>query len=208
MPSDHSNRSRPRGDFHRLFRASGLVLVVAVAVFAVLLSGCNSTKTYSDPDYGFSFQYPGAWKLVVTQPDDLPTGVSKSVGALDQAGSGANNYGLDFVSVDIYAAGPDSGLAADTIQSEFEAWLEEAGSGDSTFRVAAAPTAVTVGGLQGFEATYTYTDGDFEVRCTEYWLLKGEVMYDLYTQATEDNWTDNQKTFDAFLMSFKSGDSD
>jgi len=184
------------------------VLLVAVAVVAVLLSGCSNVKTYSDPDYGFSFQYPKAWDLKDTEPDKLPAGVSKSVGAMDQAGSGTEDYALDFVSVDIYNLGPDSGLTTETIQSEFEVWLEEAGSTDSTFRVADAPTAVTVGGLEGYKATYTYTDGDFQVRCTEYWLLKGEVMYDLYTQATEDNWADNQKTFDAFVSSFKPGAGD
>jgi hypothetical protein len=185
-----------------------LVTPLLAAILALALAGCGSSgpKTYLSPDYGFSFDYAGKWRLLELAPADLPEGVSSSVGAWDPRGSGNEaELALDFISVDVLEFGPDSGVSADTLQGEFERWLADAGSSDSSFAVAEEPSSTTIGGLDGYRATYTYTDDGIPVRCTEYWLLTGDLMYDLYTSASEEHWQENQAAFDSFLASFKPG---
>ncbi len=198
---------RPR---RRIRKPFGVALLV-VATLAATLAGCGSSdpKTYLDRGYDFSFEYPGNWRLLELEPGDLPEGVSSSVGAWDPRGSGNKaELAFDFISVDVLEFGADSGVSADTLKEEFERWLADAGSSDSSFAVADDPTPATVGGLDGYQATYTYTDDGTNVRCTEYWLLTGDLMYDLYTSASEDHWDENQVVFDAFLDSFKLGTED
>jgi hypothetical protein len=194
----------------RISKAFGVALLV-VAALALMLAGCSSSKlkTHLNPEYNFSFQYPGNWRLLELEPDDLPEGVSSSAGAWDPRGSGNEaDLALDFISVDVLEFGADAGVSAETLQEEFERWLADAGASDSSFAVAEDPTPVTIGGLDGYQATYTYGDGDTSVRCTEYWLLTGSVMYDLYTSASEDHWREHQAVFAAFLDSFKLGEQD
>ena len=193
----------------RIRKAFGVALLVVVTL-AVMVAGCGSSdpKTYHNPEYEFSFQYPGNWRLLELEPGDLPEGVSSSVGAWDPRGSGNEaELAFDFISVDVLEFGADSGVSADTLQQEFARWLADAGSSDSSFAVAEDPAPATVGGLDGYQATYTYADDGTEVRCTEYWLLTDDLMYDLYTSASGDHWAENRAVFDAFLASFKLGAS-
>jgi hypothetical protein len=183
---------------------AGALLVLGSLAVSVAACGESGPKTYSDPDYGFSFQYPGDWRLLEVQPADLPEAVSRSVGALDPKGSGTDDdFALDFVSVDVFEFGPESGVSADTLQAKFASWLATTGSADLSFAVAEDPAPVKIGGLEGYQATYTYNDSGIDVRVTEYWLLSGDVLYDLYTSASEASWESNQATFEAFLDGFK-----
>ena len=193
---------------HRLIRRAFGVALLLVVTLAGMFAGCSSSdpKTYLSPEYDFSFQYPGNWRLLELEPGDLPEGVSSSVGAWDPRGSGNEaELAFDFISVDVLEFGADSGVSADTLQQEFARWLADAGSSDSSFAVAEDPAPATVGGLDGYQATYTYADDGTEVRCTEYWLLTDDLMYDLYTSASGDHWAENRAVFDAFLASFKLG---
>lgn len=199
MPSNDCRRPR-----RRVLRAfGGAFLLVGFMASAIAACGNAGPKTYSDPEYGFSFQYPSGWRIMEVEPSDLPEMVSQSVGAWDPRGSG-NEAGmaLDFVSVDVFELGTDSGVSTDTLQEEFERWLATTGFSDSTFSVVQDPVTVTVGELDGYQATYTYSENGIDVRVTEYWLLSDDVLYDLYTSASEDHWEVNSAEFAAFLDSF------
>lgn len=185
-----------------------LCLMAVVAALALMLSACGSKVpiTYTDPDYGFSFQYPGSWKIDESAPSELPMGVSKSVGAFNPDGTGVDDVGFDFVSADLYDIDKNgTGITPATLKTDFEGWLEDMKTSDSTMQIVEAPTPATIGGMTGYKATYTFTQQDKKLRSTEYVLLGNAIMYDLYLEAGEDNWAGDQEIFAAFLASFKPG---
>jgi hypothetical protein len=203
-----TRRSLARRAAHRSAgRIVGACVLLVVVALAVMLSGCGATttKTYTDADFGFSFGYPDNWDIDAVKPADLPEGVSKSIGAFDPNGTTRDDLGLDFVSVDVYEIDPSAGLTIDTLKTEFESWLADAKGFYATMEIVEAIAPAKVGGVDGYKATYTFTDQGIELRTTEYVLLADTAMYDLYLEAGKDKWAGDQEIFNTFLTTFKPG---
>jgi hypothetical protein len=182
----------------------GPCLLAIVIFLAVMLPGCGP-KSYTDPDYGFSFEFSGDWTLGAVLPSDLEGGVTESVGAFDPEGVMSED-GYDFVSVRVYDITPGAPeVTAESLQTEFESWLTDAQGFYSGMQIVEPITAAKVGGLDGYKATFTFTDQGVALRTTEYVLLSDTVMYDLFLQSAEETWAANQEIFAGFLSSFKPG---
>lgn len=204
MLLNHASRKSP----HRM-RLRGLFVVIALVTIALVVCSCGSgsssaadSSTYTDSQFGFSFDYPSDWQIDATGADPS-SGVSASVGAFDPFGSGVDEVGYDQMVVDIYEIPEGESFTLDDVEAELQSWLDYAEGVEETFEVVEPVTATTVGGLQGYMATMVYTDTGIEMRSTEYWLLGDGIVYNLYTDSSEDNWSDNQDAMQKFIGSFK-----
>jgi hypothetical protein len=196
--------SKPRAQ-RRTRLVVGLSLLVVLVALAVVLSGCGGKLvTYTDADYGFSFQYNDSWTFKDVAAADLPLNASKSVGVFDPAGSDAGNeLTFDYLSVDVYEIDATLALTEADLMTEFNSYLEQITADDSTAKVTEEPASTAVNGLPAIKATYTYTQNDLTVRTSEYWLLgDAGILYNLYTSSSDKNWDGNATVFSTFLNSF------
>jgi hypothetical protein len=190
--------------------AVGLTLLVALIAVASVLSGCGGkVVSYTDSDFGFSFQYNDSWTFRTLAASELTTGVSRAVEVFDPTGSDAgDNSTYDSMRVEVIELDPAVGVTMDMITTDLKSYLEAFKSADASLKVTEAPTATTIGGMPCMKATYTFTTKGTDVRCTEYWILgPNDLAYSLYTQSSVKNWDGNVKLFDTFVSSFKSGGS-
>jgi len=176
---------------------------------ALAFGGCGGEIiTYTDSDYGFSFDYDDSWTIQESPEDDLPAEASKSVGVFDPRGShDVDNLTYDYVAVSVYELGSEPTPTAAELKTGFAEYAQRLADSDETFWVKDPPASADVNGLPGVSIAYMYTDGDQEIRCTEYRLvdMKG-LVYGLYTQSAVANWDDNRVVFDTFLNSFTLAD--
>ncbi len=190
--------------------ALSLVLLVSLVLFAIALSGCGGKlATYTDPDFGFSFQYDDSWQLRHLAASELNEGVSKSVEIFDPRGSDAGDEStFDSLAVDVIELDPAADVTMEMMTTEFDSYLQAGMAADPSTKVTEQPTATTVGGMPCLRATYTFTYAGTEVRCTEYWILGADgIAYSLYTQSSFKNWDGNGAVFTTFVDSFKAAGS-
>ena len=198
-------------------RWSVILAVLTLALIATLapLTACgddasssSGEKTYTDEKYGYSFEYPGSWKLEEGGTADISAGGSSaaSVGVYDPEGAVAEDTFIDMMQVSVYELNVtvDESLMPE-IKGEVEAVLEtlesQAGGLDTLVPLAEAE----VGGMSGYSVTYSFTKNGAPVTSTLYFMFSGEVEYQLTVQAADENWQADQPTFDAILDSFDPG---
>ena len=185
----------------------GALLVTSV----LLLPGCGGELvTYTDPDYGFTFQYADSWDLYDVPADELPVQASKSVGVFDPRGSDAgNDLTFDYFSVDIYNIDTEAVPTLSELEEGFAQYLDQLKTSDDTLRVIEEPgQTAAVNGLPAWEVTYSYSVGDTRVLCVEQRVLDtGGRIYSLRMQSSEDTWEANADVFSNFLDSFSTGET-
>jgi hypothetical protein len=192
--------------------AVGLSLLIVLVALAAALSGCSGkVLTYTDKDYGFSFQYNDSWTLRDVPAAELTSTAIKSIEVLDPRGSDAGDGATwDLVAVDVSELlDPTLELTPEVVMADFASYLEQMAAADTTFKVVDQPASITVNSLPALKATYSFTLDGATVRCSEYWLTGPEgLVYTLYTQSTEKNWDGNVAMFNTFLNSFSLGGSE
>lgn len=189
-------------------RPAATIGVLALAVVLACTACGGEIVTYTDSEYGFSFDYDDSWSLQESPQDDLPSGASRSVGVFDPRGSGgADNLTFDYFAVSVYDLGSDRAPTAEELKTGFSDYLLRLGESDDSFWVIEEPVSVEVNGRPAVSIAYMFSDSDQEIRCTEYRLvdLRG-VVYGLYTQSAMTYWESNTAVFETFLNSFTLGD--
>lgn len=190
---------------------SALVLSVAACggeeatTVSAAAGGITDAKTYTDSTYGFNFKYPGAWKIDDGTTTDATAGASStgSVGAFDPDGAKAEDIFIDLMVVSTYKlnqAISDSDIPA--LKSELEGVLSDLESQATDAKIVTPLAETTAAGLKGYSVTYTFTKGGVPATSQLYFLFKGDMEYQLITQAATENWAKNQATFSAMVASF------
>ncbi len=198
-----------------------LLLPAALLPLAlVLVAGCGdiatttttgssadtSVKTYLDPDYGYSFDYPSAWKLVDSTTPEATSGASAAsiITVGDPKGTIANGTGLDLLMVQIYPLNTtfDETMMPDALAA-LEPLVADLQSQDPSWKVDQQLTETAVGGAPGYMVASSYTQDGTSMKTTFYFIFSGNIEYQLVLQASSENWTKDQAVFDAFLASFK-----
>lgn len=162
-------------------------------------------RVYTDPDYGFTFAYPEAWKLtVVAGAEPGPGGSSlKDVGAFDPTGSGAGGVLLDGVAVSVFRL---SVVVTDDLMPAFEAEVEDVLTGLrgrlSGVEVEEPLRPTTVNGIPGFETEHTFTYERRRMRARIVFLAAGGFEYQLTAQAAESSWQVLEPSLDLMVESF------
>jgi len=184
------------------------ILVLTVSVLA--LGGCGSepaAQSYSDPDFGFSFEYPGDWQLVESDGADINTGAdpAKVITVGDPEGASSGDTGLDLFMVRVYEL---TQVVDEDSMPQVKPILEELLAGyagqDPTYQPEGELTQTTVNGVPGYEVTATFEwDDGTPMRTTFYFLFAGDVEYQLVLQASEDTWEADHAVFDGFVSSFR-----
>ena len=199
----------------RSFRSIMLGCALALTVvFSSLLAGCTTgdegpPRTYTDPEYGFSFEYPSDWKVSSSAEANITGGAAPvaTVTVGDPNGARAGDTGLDIIMVRVYRLNAviDEALLPEVL-AELEPLVTGLQAQDPSMVVEQPLTQTSVNGLPGFQFTSTFDwDSDIPMRTTSYFLFAGDTEYQLVVQATQDNWSDNQEVFAAFLSTFQPG---
>ncbi len=194
-----------------------LLLAVAFAVGACgfdfnLSCGDNGSgvETYTDPTYGYSFEYPDDWELQESDTAEVTSGSASesSVGVFDPDGAVVDDSYVDLAQISIYELDvtvDESKIAA--IKPEVEALLADLQAQDPTWQVVELLSDTEVAGLSGFKTTYTFLMNETPATCQFYFLFTGNTQYQITLQAATENWEAEQTAFDAILASFKPGAS-
>jgi hypothetical protein len=199
-----------------------LKLLLLPAALAILVSGLaagcgtptttsstSSVKTYQDADYGYSFDYPAAWKLVDSSQPDATSGASAAsiITVGDPNGAEVSGTGLDLLMIQIYPLNVtfDKTMMPDALAA-LEPLMADLQRQDPSWKVEQALTETTLGGAPGYvtKSSFSWEDGT-PVKTTSYFIFSGKIEYQLVLQAAADNWEKDQTVFDAFLASFKPG---
>ncbi len=171
-------------------------------------SAASGAKVYTDPDYGFSFEYPANWQIQEGDSSDVTAGGSAttSVGVFDPEGAVADDTYVDLVQVSVYElnVAVDESMMPD-IQAEVEQVLASLESQAANIETVEALSETTVGDVPGFKVTYSFSKGDRPVTSTLYFLFDGGLEYQLTMQAATENWEKNTPIFDALVSSFQPG---
>ena len=125
----------------------------------------------------------------------------------DPNGARAGDTGLDIIMVRVYRLNAviDEALLPEVL-AELEPLVTGLQAQDPSMVVEQPLTQTSVNGLPGFQFTSTFDwDSDIPMRTTSYFLFAGDTEYQLVVQATQDNWSDNQEVFAAFLSTFQPG---
>jgi hypothetical protein len=199
---------------------SMLVLISVLLTAALTLSACGSTgtaatggagsslKTYTDSDYGYSFQYPDGWELHEGDSADVTAGGSSvgGVGVYDPKGASANTVYIDLVQISVYklSVSVDESMK-DEIKAEVESVLASLKSQAADMKSVNSLSEAKVAGMIGYRATYSFTKSGVPTTSTLYFLFKGNLEYQVTVQAATENWEKDQDVFDAIVASFKPG---
>jgi hypothetical protein len=210
-----SRASAPARAGHARAWAIGAAVVVVMAGVGVptWIVTADSTRTYKDSDYGYSFQYPEDWRLDESSPIRGANMASMDTAAdtvcvNDPRGSTAGFYQIDGVEVDVY----ELGIAVDesmmpALKQYMQTSLAQLTSEDPTARLVEDVTETIVGGLSGFRATTSYSSEGVPAMCTIYCLVDDDLEYDIFLQSASSTWDENQGVFDKVVASFTPGGS-
>jgi hypothetical protein len=193
---------------------SSTLLGCALVMALLLAVGCGDSgdsaaggdRIYTDPDYGFSFEYPATWRIQEGDSSGVTPGGDPmaSVKVYNPEGTVANDTYIDLALVSVYELNvvvEDSTMPK--IRAEVErviADLERLAVGMQTVE---ALSEAEVNGMPGFETTYTFPRGDTTVKSTLYFLFDGDIEYQFTMQAATENWEKNTPIFDALVSSFQ-----
>ncbi len=186
--------------------------VLLISVLALGLGACGSqavVEIYTDQDFGFSFDYPGDWKLVMSDAAEINTGADpvKVVLAGDPDGASVGDDSLDMLMVRVYQLRQvvDEAMLPEVLPI-LEDLLLQYKDQDPTFELEGALKPTTVGGVPGYQVSATFDwDKATPVQTTFYFLFIGDIEYQLVLQAASDNWESNQTVFADFVDSFMPG---
>ena len=172
----------------------------------------GDTKTYTDPDYGYSFDYPADWVLQQSLVGEDAASYSAPGTAFvfgPYASTDTGGYSLDMMGVVVH----DSGSTIDEsmlpeIETYLESYLADYTSSLPGSQIIEALSEITVSGLNGFKATITDSFEDTPLTSTLYWLFGQTLEYDLMLQAKTANMWALDDDFAAFTASFRPGPED
>lgn len=212
------------GHTRRLLRPR-MAVALLVLLLAFVPAGCgfdfdiscgadeNEIETYTDPDYGYSFQYPGDWELETSTGAEVTSGAGSNSGVnvFDPDGATAENssgkdYYVDLFQVSVYELDVtvDESMMPE-IKTEMEGLLADLSSQSGEWQMIHDLSETTVGGMFGYQTSYSFDMDGTPTSCTFYFVFEGDIQYQLTTQAATEDWEVEQPEFDAVVASFRPG---
>jgi hypothetical protein len=144
----------------------------------------------SDGRYGISYVLPLDWHIVSENelrqvPNVLPSAYLGEVG---------DEYAMIYVRAVLSMAG----LSLYEIQLKR---LQQMGNIDSSESNPFRSRAIVVGGHPGFRLDYSYFLEDTAARAIEIWVIKGDLVFQLFMYAYSEKYPQLQATFDHVISS-------
>ena len=206
---------------HRI--RSGIALALALAALTLVIAGCSlapgagsspgasdggtttSTKTYSNPRYGFSITYSDRF----TQGKPVSgTGAGGSsvfdVVFADNSGPVVSDRNVDAITVSVYELAHElKPPEVPKIEPEMQGIVDQLMSSLPSARVVEKLSPVKVNGVPGFALDYTYTESDTALTAMTFFLIRRKYEYQITAQATTADWDSIKGELEAAVQSFR-----
>ena len=188
-----------------------VVALAAVAALAVgLAAGCGGgTTTYTNDEYGFSFDYDSG---TFTENDDVSSESAGGdsafrVGFADEDGTKQDDQYRDGFLVNVYELGVNLDdypveEALPQLRDEVENLLPQLGSAFGTSATFGSLDDVDRDDSMGFKADVTYDMDDAPFKARMYFLFSGDKEYQITFQSAEDRWSELEPKFQEVIDSF------
>jgi hypothetical protein len=186
------------------------VIVILLVSLATLAAACGSSggpTSYTSTDYKFSLTYDSSVLTQSTSISAAGTAGGKSVfdvGFVDTKGTKVGGEYRDGVVVSVYKLNQTvTDAMLPLVKAELEKilpQLESALGSGSTLR---ALTEVDLNGVKGFSTSGSYSVDGTKFTAKLYFLINGNLEYEITTQAAEARWQQMQPAFKQIVDSFK-----
>jgi opacity protein-like surface antigen len=193
-------------------KRAALVFIAVLVAGAILVAGCEAsvstggggTTSYSNDQYGFSFEIADQFKEGDAASFSQSTGnAAFNVGFLDPNGAKSGGQIIDAFMTSVYVfkqeITPDLMPA---LKSELETALEQLKASDSSVEIQPL-TETTVNGVPGYKTDYTMDMSGTPVQARTYFLVKGTTEYQISIQSSQANWSKNEPDLQKAVDSFK-----
>jgi len=165
----------------------------------------NSLETYTDPDYGFTFEYPSGWQIKLDTSAELSAGSSavKDVAVYDPKGAKVDGSPVNTAVISVYKLRTSvDETMMETARAEIDSVLREMESQDASWQRLEELTNTQLGAIPGFRINYGFSLDDTPAVTAMYFLFHKDTEYQLICQAVKTDWPKYQDEFTAILESF------
>lgn len=207
---------------HRI--RSAIALPLALAALTLVIAGCSasvstgdsssppagdsgtttSTKTYSNPQYGFSITYSDRF----TQGKPVNgTGAGGSsvldVVFADKSGPVVSDRYVNAIQVSVYELARElKPSEVPQIKSELQGIVDQLMSSLPSAKVVEKLSPVKVNGVPGFALKYTYAESGTDLTAVAFFLIRGKFEYQVTAQAATADWDSLKGELEAAVKSF------
>jgi hypothetical protein len=174
-----------------------LAMVTVLVVHFVDVRNDSGPQTYKDSVYGFSFEYPGSWKV----GEKTSSSGARDFGIYDPLGTKIGEGYLDLAAVSAARIDPtaDSSVTeavVDQIIARSRAQLPDIALSEPLHEV-------VIAGASGWAWASTWTQESVSVKMVSYWLVSKEVLYLVNFKASKEHWASDGPVFDSILSTFR-----
>jgi hypothetical protein len=191
-------------------RSVALAVMVVAIVLVVVVAACGGgggPTTYTSKDYKFQLTYDSSMLTESTSLSSAGAAGNKSafdVGFVNPKGTKSSGEYRDGLVVSVYKLTQtvtDAMLPA--VKSELEGILPQLEQSLGSDAKLGSLSAVDLNGIKGFSSDATFTLDKIPFKATLYFLINGNLEYQVTAQAAESKWTTMQSVFKTTMDSFK-----
>jgi hypothetical protein len=191
-------------------RSAALAVVVVAIALIGLVAACGSgggPTTFTSKDYKFQLTYDSSALTQSTSLSSAGAAGGKSVfdvGFVNPKGTKSSGEYRDGLVISVYklnATVTDAMLPA--VKSELEGILPQLQQSLGSDAKLGSLSAVDLNGIKGFSSDATFTLDKIPFKATLYFLINGNLEYQVTAQAAESKWTTMQSVFKTTMDSFK-----
>jgi len=191
-------------------RKSQLVaaLVAVAALTGLLVGACGGgIKTYSSDTYRFSLSYDSGQFTESTDTSAQGStggGSVFSVGFMDPSGTKSGDTYRDGMVVSVYKLTTKvTESMLPLVKTELEKLLPQLASSLGSDTKIGSLEAADVNGTKGYQAEASYTMEGTPFKARLYFLINGELEYQVSMQAADARWSELEPKFQEVIDSFK-----
>jgi hypothetical protein len=177
------------------------------ALVSGILAGCGGgTTTYTNDEYGVSFDYDGG---MFTETSDTSAAGSVGgdavfkIGFFDTDGTKTGDQYRDGFVLNLYKLNTtiDESLMP-AVKDELEKLLPELAKAFGSGADFSSLEAIDVDGTSGFTADATYEMDGTDFKATMYFLIKDDMEYQLTMQGAASRWSELEPGFQQVIDTF------
>lgn len=184
------------------------IATLALVAIVLVLAGCGGgPTTYTNSQYHFSLVYDSSvFQETTNGSSDVTAGASAAahVAFADPNGTMVGGKARDGLLVSIYKLNTTITPAMmPAVQKELEGILPQLQKSLGKNGSIGSIKAVTINGTKGFEAPARYVEGGKAFKADLYFMISGNLEYQLQCQAAVSTWSKMDPYFKDMVASFK-----
>jgi hypothetical protein len=186
-------------------------LIAVVALAGLLVGACGGggggTKTYTSDKYRFSLSYDSGQFTESTSASaqgNTGSGSVFSVGFLDPKGTKSGNDYRDGLLVSVYKLTTKvTESMLPLVKTQLEKLLPQLAASLGSDTKIGSLAAADVNGTKGYQTDASYTMDGTPFKARLYFLINGELEYQISSQAADSRWSQLEPKFQEMIDSFK-----